>query len=257
MRIGVYGDSFASSHTQSRDIAWYNILKKLIPCEDVKSYGISGTSLWYSYKKFLETYQEFDTIVFLVTDPSRYTKTVRDDNEQNRFYCNLTGVEIELKSTNLSQELKRTLENLRGWYISGDDEYNLQMSELMLRDMESKCKNIIFFPCFQNSMTKERIELCKLPNMSLKVKKSTVSFTVNLLDVLTKQAQLLGLDSTTVVNERFERISCHMTEEFNNFFAKVIAKKILNNVWDWSNFDNVKLKNNYNYYFNNDNKEYL
>lgn len=237
MRLGIYGDSFAASHTQSQNIAWYNILAKLVSAKSVVSYGLGATSLYYSYKKFLITHQEFDKIVFLVTEPLRYIKQIYIDSNIPIFHSNLYGVEKELESSNLSYEARRTLENLKGWYLSSDDEYNLQMSELMLRDMETIHENIIFFPCFDTSMTSGRKNKCGLPDNA------------NLMSVLGKTAQLLYRKAVDAGNENQEHISCHMTEEFNRFFAETVANKMLNNYWDWSDFQNIKLNRPYEYYY--------
>ena len=75
--IGIFGDSYADPNPiQYLDeklgiMPWTMWLEKLSD-NQVHSYGLSSTSIWYSYKKFLSHYKEYDTIVFCYSDLHRW-----------------------------------------------------------------------------------------------------------------------------------------------------------------------------------------
>lgn len=68
MKIGVFGDSFADhnmgAHIEStrNNESWIQCLKD--KGYDIESFGVGGTSCWYSYRKFLRNYQNYSHIVF-------------------------------------------------------------------------------------------------------------------------------------------------------------------------------------------------
>lgn len=69
MRVGIFGDSYADSGNALGNYGWNQLLS------DKFSVGIhsrSGTSLWWSYEKFLEHYTKYDVIIFSVTNTSRW-----------------------------------------------------------------------------------------------------------------------------------------------------------------------------------------
>jgi hypothetical protein len=147
MKIGVYGDSFADIHSNKHasHFAWHNQLTKLIPGSTVESFGLGSSSLYYSYCKFLETHDQFDIIIFLVTESNRYTKRVCDIAGSDRYFSNMLQVEHFLQSNDTKSKDKPTLEFLKGWFMMEDAEYNAAMADLMIEKMTGLHKNIIFF----------------------------------------------------------------------------------------------------------------
>jgi hypothetical protein len=65
--VGVYGDSFAVEVVKD---SWVDKLRTKLNC-DVTSYGLSGSSLVYSYSKFMKNYATHDLNIFVLTDPTR------------------------------------------------------------------------------------------------------------------------------------------------------------------------------------------
>ena len=240
MKIGVYGDSFACQHTtvESATITWYNMLANFIPNSTVKSYGWGATSLFYSYKSFLKTYHEFDKIIFLVTNPDRYTKEVEFTTGRKEFFANIFHTDHILKNNkDLSSIDIRIINDLKGWFMSLDSEYNSLMSEFMIQNMEKLHNDIIFFPCFPSSLTDERLNMYKLTS------------SMNMINIFDRQKQLLNNADLWAMDESKEHISCHLSEEFNLFVAKLFANKILKNQWNWHEMYDVKLTHDLNYYF--------
>jgi hypothetical protein len=75
--IGVFGDSYADLNPaqyideSAGRMPWPMWLEK-ISNTAVKSYGVSSTSAWYSYKVFLNEYKKYDTVVFCYSDLHRW-----------------------------------------------------------------------------------------------------------------------------------------------------------------------------------------
>ena len=72
--IGIYGDSYADGQwgkPGDRFTCWPNELQHLLNC-DGELYGRSGTSTYYSYEKFLDTYKKHDAIVFSYSSSVRW-----------------------------------------------------------------------------------------------------------------------------------------------------------------------------------------
>lgn len=243
MRMGIYGDSFAYCTEANAGITWYNMLQYFISNSTVKSYGERGTSVFYSYKKFLETHHEFDKIIFLVTNSDRYTKLVEYVNGTHQYFPHINMVENVLHNdTDLTTIDKKIINDLKGWFLSTDTEYNLVMTELMIRDMEKIHNDIIFFPCFPVSLTDTRKKIIGLSNE------------VTLFNLCNRQTYLLGKPDLSSMSESPKYMSCHLTEEFNLFVAKLFANKIINNTWNWEDLYKVELSHDLNYYYEKDSK---
>ena len=74
MKLAIYGDSFADAlFTQDshRYFQWPNILADKLNVYDYSNYALGGTSLNFSYMKFLESHEKYDKIIFVVTDSNR------------------------------------------------------------------------------------------------------------------------------------------------------------------------------------------
>lgn len=232
MKIGVYGDSFADTYSNkhSSHLAWYNQLPKLIPGSTVESFGLGATSLYFSYCKFLETYDQFDVVIFLVTENNRYTKKLYDIAGADRYFPNMLQVEYFLQSSNTKSKDKTTLEFLKGWFMMEDAEYNAAMAELMIEKMTGLHKNLIFFPCFWNSLSEQQsLKYGIQPNHTM----------CDFYFLQTRDLLKVDQDLNYLI-ENPELISCHFTEEFNTAIANAFTKKILTNVWDWSEVLNIK-----------------
>jgi len=81
--IGIYGDSFADTnprelHDREKEIwPWAYWLGE--SCKDkIECHAVSATSLWFSFTKFLNTYRNYDKIVFCYTNYMRWN-TLADE----------------------------------------------------------------------------------------------------------------------------------------------------------------------------------
>lgn len=77
MTIGIYGDSFTDINPQ--DLIDHDIDRLPWPIhlsnrldQPITYYGLSATSLWWSYKKFLDSFKQYNVIVFSYTNYNRW-----------------------------------------------------------------------------------------------------------------------------------------------------------------------------------------
>jgi len=66
MKIAVFGDSYGDTNGDINHISWpYKLANQLeVDINDLVIYSLSGTSTWWSYQKFLQSYKNYDVIIF-------------------------------------------------------------------------------------------------------------------------------------------------------------------------------------------------
>lgn len=236
MKIGVFGDSFAQENSACLDTNWHTLLAKKLNAE-VNSYGKNGTSIYYTYQEFKKYNQMYDLNVVLVTDPHRYIKLVPMSTGAVHIpYFN--AIEKFYRGKAVTPRDHKTLDDLTGWYVSGDDEYNETVSDLMIDSMERMHSNTIFFPCDFDSLTPDRLNKY---NMGMGrylrscVEEATRKFKLDLYAAG-------GMENSNV-------ISGHLTPEYNAFFADVLYNYIVDGEWSWD-IDEVVLQHPVEYYYN-------
>jgi hypothetical protein len=217
MKIGVYGDSFAARWAFSDiETHWWHILGKLLNAE-VECFGISGTSTFFSYKHFIENHNKFDVNIFFVTNSFRYTKLTRLTNEKYEYFATFDQVDIienrykkDLSSADLS-----TLDNIRGWFLASDDEFNDVCQSLIIKDIVSKDPNVILYPSFDDSINTKTIEDLKL---------QLGSSAINWMDKIDEWFKMpVRLDHDEILSV----IACHFTPEINVRFAEAMYNYIV------------------------------
>ena len=143
MTVGLYGDSYgcASLGRGSKlgmKYHWSNLLKNELDV-DIVNYSVSGSSIYYCYKEFLKTHHLHDKIIFLISSPHRYIKSIDLKSlggiqnvitlihlENVRFHSNYT----------ISSEDNQTLDNLAGWYKMSDKTHDLDLGKLMIDNIQ-------------------------------------------------------------------------------------------------------------------------
>lgn len=229
MKIGIYGDSFANSPNQpSMKTHWSTLLQEKLEVETIDNYGIPGSSIFYSYTKFLDNYHKYDLNIFLVTEPNRYIKAVPTDSNGTVFIPSLPGIEVMRNQVGFD---RRVANDLRGWFISSCDDYNRVVADLMLEKIKALDKKVIFVPCFYNSLSPDLVA-------------ETGVGTNNLHDIQTYQFKLLGLsvDITDQGRESPELISGHFTPEVNEIVCNIMLNRIQTGQWDWTLPDTIGFK---------------
>ena len=224
MRLGVYGDSFTSSHMESNHFSWFNVLAEMLGGKvynfergitDI-TYGLGATSTFFSYKYFLKNYEKHDLNIFVASDARKYTKLVKlFDEDYFRPISGLASLEWYINDPKLTDEDKEMLEQIKSWFLVNDEEYMVMTQELILQDIENKGKDnvIILTAALEETFIPSRRE------------KSDVTFGLwDFVHVIHNSLDCLS--NTKRGEERPDKIAAHMTEEGNRLFANMLYNYI-------------------------------
>jgi|TARA_B110000503_G_scaffold15544_2_gene21857 hypothetical protein len=180
--IGIYGDSFSDPNWVKNNYkAWPELLETDYT---IKNYSLSGTSLWWSYNKFLETCDKIDYAIFVVTIPGRLHIDYQDQ------HINLNPISWPVWDGVSIGEIYFK-------YIYSDKRetafHNFIVSDLLLYD------KILIIPAFAESIPNYAVSLCYYAD---------------------KETAHYGLKNTGPNENR----KCHLTKENNNMvYNKIIS----------------------------------
>jgi len=160
MKIAIYGDSFGNSmiddlveriDRDTRGKAWVELLADEY---DVTNFAQTGSSLFYSYKLFLENNQKFDCNIFLVTDPNRITLPNEFDIPPLTKHINLGLLKyLEDTYSNSNPRLSHIVSALKSYYAIVHNFHAVDIfHNLMLENINRINKNTIIIPCFNHSI---------------------------------------------------------------------------------------------------------
>lgn len=260
MKIGIYGDSYASSNSVHA-VKWFELLAAKLregqpvkkpwwsffsntvenkPQEvEIKSYAKAGSSFFYTYKQFLKSHNNQDLNIVLVTGSGRYPHVVKIEN---REFVITTEEHVEqivkLLNGKISVSDMRKLADVKAWFRASAGDFNITMQELMLTKIEALHDNTIFYPCFSDSFDKERFAKYGLDQQ------------FNVMHTMWhRQLELLGLPNYGIEAPESENMCGHLGPEFNEFFAEMLYKRITTGKWDHNGLLDVTLKNPLNFYY--------
>jgi hypothetical protein len=234
MKIGVYGDSFASpSYPEHKgfNFHWCNTLANKLN-GSITNFAETGSSIFYSYKKFLSTYNDYDLCIFVATDTNRYFKRVTLSSGLTHNVANIDQLEFYSKTLNLNAEDKQIFNWLEGWFLSSDLEYNNCLAHLMINDIINKKANTIVYPAFDtSSMDTTIISLHEMHKMQL-----------------TKMGKDINGDLSFLYCENSNKLASHFTESYNNFISELMYKKIKHGIYDFSGLHEIEVDTTIDYY---------
>jgi hypothetical protein len=151
MKIAVFGDSFAARWPQETPVnpGWVTILKNR--GFDIDNYGISASSLYYSWKKFKSCdLTDYDRVIFVVTTYGRLSILKKDSK-----YLHVSGIDhlnrvYDYPDTDDSD--RRMLTALRNfWLYINVDEEQKDMQQLMISDILTTCPDVLLISAFPSS----------------------------------------------------------------------------------------------------------
>jgi hypothetical protein len=235
MKIAVYGDSFAQPVEfgyKGNDFLWCNTLANKLN-GSIDNFAKTGTSIFYSYQKFLSNYNDYDLCIFVVTEPNRYFKRLKFASGVARTIGNIDQLEFYRKTLNLNAEDKQTLTWLEGWFLSSDPDYNKCFGNLMINDIINKKPNTVVYPGFPaSSLDTNLIPLHEMHRIQLIKMGKDMNDTHNFL-----------------YNENWHKIAGHFTESFNNFISEMLFNKIKHGIdYDFSKLHEIEIDKTIDYY---------
>lgn len=208
MKIGIFGDSYAARHKHGTGLAWFEHLQKNHNL-DVTCFGQPGSSLYYSYTKFIKHHIDFDKVVFLVTGPGRLTLPIPPEyDQQNDALRHVTNydsfkftVDANFKYDNY---LNRISEALKLYYTYlMDVDRDLLYHQLLIKEIQQVRPDGLFIPCFNN--------------LGFPSKKTL--FDIHYIDI-----KHYNLTESEAVHRDIRH--CHMNYENNTIFSNLIKRWI-------------------------------
>jgi hypothetical protein len=166
MKIAIYGDSFSSGHLSKHGKPWHKILQSINPKLEIDNYGVSGSSFWFSYRKYLDTYQDYDKHIFFITSAERFTL---HENAINRHIAGWDTISNFVRNGQLpdNNETQQITSLARGVYEFFDPKFFYDVSNCLFKHLHSlNNTNTLFLPCFDHVAVKELNHECSLLNIS-------------------------------------------------------------------------------------------
>jgi len=204
MKVGIYGDSFACLRSirntkLNNDTPWMEVLKSLGNYK-ITNFGLSGSSVYWSYKNYKENYKKFDKNIFITTSPDR----IYVPHGASRQHWNISSVEEAIRNnkTDIAD-----LNEIRGYFekIYNSDEHQTY-KELMMQDASNDVTTLV------------------------------IDNTKELLSITSREVshyQTLNLAHVQYYNDNR---CCHMSQAANNYFASRISAWLEGgtfNINDW------------------------
>jgi hypothetical protein len=147
MKIGIFGDSYAERSWDKIKSAtiWYKSLRK--HGHDIEIFGESGSSIFFSAKLIEEKSQNYDLVIWCLTTPGRISFC--SDTNHWHHVC----MSSDVYDAN-DMEIKKKHEVAVDWikWLFDWEQSNLESASLV-RDMQSRHKNIMVIPCFPPPMS--------------------------------------------------------------------------------------------------------
>lgn len=227
MKIAIYGDSFAADYS-----GWPFYLKNLSKCP-VDSYGMNGSSVEFSYMKFLETHKKYDIIIFLWTATNRNSLIIE---ENNKFKCKSTvfisgngefDVLKDVIGCNIKNKCVEYSKKYNDWIVN---EYN------MLKKFSTK--NKIYHQSIRDSVKYKRPDVIQIECFSGLVYNYAYNKTYGIQNIINFQFSKFNLDAYYIDNtgknirEDKNKINNHLSIIQNLEFAKYVNKSILDRNFD-------------------------
>lgn len=202
MKIGIFGDSFASDEKKNPTDSWIDILRK---SHDVENHAYNGTNLYFSISKIKEHYKKYEKIIFVVTQPSRIkiADHIPCYDSMKRYVAHWPMVNRLIEDANKHEIYDGPLIDaynavLDYYKFIQDDTYDNYIHNLMLDDIVKICHNVILIPAFKNSIQGNHNSL---------------------IEVRTNENKAWSYDYFIPEGFRDER-NCHLTVENNIILAK-------------------------------------
>lgn len=150
MEIAVYGDSFADARNifyTENDFSWTNCLRK--KGYNVTNYGKCASSLFYSYRQFIDTHEKFDKIIFLLTGRGRFEVQGLPENDSSITYGMIDDLMNNREGFNSTQ--KEIVNACLSYYkYVLDDKKEELFHNLLVKEIQRIRPDGLYIPCFPN-----------------------------------------------------------------------------------------------------------
>lgn len=222
MKIGVFGDSFAEieskKHTSIIDESWITILKN--EGYNVTCFGKAGSSIWYSYEKFLYNHGHFDVNIFVYSHHNRIHSLPEYLTGFNSLRC-VDDIYRDTRYKNLQDYQHEELKAILNSYIFTQNNTldrfvaNQVFSEVNKISMEHGSRIINILPFVQSNDNMIDLSLRKGPCL------------MGLHEITKREESKFKITPKTT-----DTRSCHLTFENNMALTKLLKPLMSDNNMD-------------------------
>lgn len=225
--LAIYGDSFAAVnhshvHRASAGLHWVNVLGLVWP--QISVYAEPATSLYWTYRNFVETHAHHDRVVVIATAPLRVT--IRNHLHRNIpiSASSINQVEYMLADGSMDPNVRRAFCALRDHLIwVQDQQMDTDMNQWILDDIRQQRPDAIIIPIGKlHGWGHEHASLKHLVSMSDLQRITVASLKPELLDQFDREG--LRVAETGWVQ-------AHMTPEVNTYFAQLLDDALEQAIW--------------------------
>jgi len=227
MTIGLFGDSFGDWENNPeqhfngfplKTLSWPYLVAAQTQSKCINTCQ-GGASLYYSYNQFLKHANQCNTIIFLLTNPGRYTLPMLFKYAlPNRIHPNsLHTIEYWLKKKEITDDERDKLLYLKGFYMSLDFEWEHTSCKLLIKEIKRLREDTIFISCFD-----------------LYYKDILGDDSVSLESIHRLQFKSLGIkltDYLEIDSYGEKKVTCHFTPETNKLVADCVIDSIQRKKW--------------------------
>lgn len=225
--IGVFGDSYADCGLPelitAHRMPWPVWLEKLCN-QQVISYGQSGSSAWYSYKKFLTQYKRCETVVFCYSDFVRWPN-VNDAQGKSSTGLNNVVCEDQLPFVD-PQRLESAQLLVQAYPLLEDLKLQLFLFQTIFNSVNSlcdaagvQCVNVLSFEQCWNTPLNIDISTTKNPVITGLAELSTREY-------MDENNNVLYADIDELMSTQPDKRFCHLNTHNNLALAQLIQSVI-------------------------------
>jgi hypothetical protein len=244
--VGIYGDSFADPYNpRLRNQAWMFHLSGYAPT----IYSLNGSSMFYSYQKFLDNHHKHEKNIFCVTDCKRWPENVMiNKHGKEKGFGTFKAIDEFLKDDNAKQGwdqifLLTKIKILRELYFYFDNDYLSVFQQLMIKHIKEIRPDTLIISCFwSNNENKKIIENSAGDNSFALVNYSFIM----LSSILYKTPHIPMIGGQTysdsdakrhdplwnTMNITEKNLICHFSKEMNQIVAKDVTDALETGIWD-------------------------
>lgn len=241
MKIGIFGDSFAQSNTiWSHDVcggvgkSWSEVLSEKY---DVTNFGLSGSSTYYSYNKFILHQNKFDKVIFISSQPGRITL-----EGHSMLKCSYLGNVGRRQITNYC-DAERQLDVVNKTENDPVDIIKLNTALNYYLYLENTQEQLTIHKLYEDSVINLRPDCLLIPAFIQRD-----DSIVELQRISSKEINYWGAPVQELLKTHREIRSCHLTEKNNLILAGLVDNWIKTNKFN-SSLDMFDDPDDYQRYF--------
>lgn len=206
MSIGIFGDSYADAQPNVNRSWMYHFGN--IKNDTFKTYGVSGSSIWYSFELFKKFYKKYSTVIFVYSYPHRIHHLPKQFTGCNYLEPEIVPFSLFQKNKDINKLVKTY------WKTFQNDDLDILIYQKIFDDVNKICynegKKIINVLPFEDVLDGRMIDFGNARG--------------NCFTGL----QYVSFHDTILKGNKYEfdNRCCHMTDYNNKVFAEILAENL-------------------------------